>query len=72
MALTDNTTGSEDRVIEVLVQAKNLNLDEVLDIVKRLDEDLTETRKALEETKEYLQAKEMECDKLQNIIDMGQ
>ena len=59
-----NTKSYEDRTVEMLKQAKDLNLGKVLAIITRLDEELSDTKKELDETKEKLEWAEKELAKI--------
>jgi hypothetical protein len=59
-----NTKSYEDRTVEMLKQAKDLNLGKVLAIITRLDEELSDTKKELDETKEKLEWAEKKLAKI--------
>jgi hypothetical protein len=63
-----NTKSYEDKIIDLLKQSKDLNFGEILDIITRLDEELSDTKKELDETKEKLEWAEGELAKVQKIF----
>ena len=65
----NNTTSTEDREIDILESAKNLNLSEILDIIKRLDEELTLSQNNHKDTTSDLEEANGKVENLEELLE---